>query len=234
MFIVGRAIAGMGGAGLSSGAMSIITMVSPPKERALWTGLFLGLFSVSFVVGPVIGGVLTQNVSWRWCFYMNLPAGAVTIGILLAFLHPPTTDKEPLPLGRRIGQLDLFGCFLFAGSIIMLFLAMQWGGNEYAWNSATVIGLFVGFGCTFIVFIYWQYSRGDDAMLPFSLMRRRSLSLSIIYCSFLGGASTVPVYYLPEWFQIIKGVGPTQSGIQMLPFVATQMLGMVMMGAICE
>lgn len=235
MFIVGRAVAGIGGAGISTGSISIVAIVSLPKQRGLLTGILFSLFSVGLVVGPVIGGALTHNVSWRWCFYINLPSGAVIIGILAFLLHPPRkTHTEPASLGQRIRLLDLFGCFLFAGSMIMLFLAMQWGGGEYPWKSATVIGLFVGSGLTVSLFLIWEKRQGDKAMIPFSLLRRRSLSMCILFIGILGGASVIPIYYLPEWFQIIKGVGPTASGVRMLPFVGFQLFAMIIVGASSE
>ncbi|KAF2491141.1 MFS general substrate transporter [Lophium mytilinum] len=235
MFIVGRAIAGIGSAGIASGGMSIVTIVSPPALRALFMGMVMSVMSIGLVVSPIIGGALTEHVSWRWCFYINLPTGAVTIAVLLVFLHPP---REELPQGRSVVQkiqlLDLGGCVLFAGSMVMLFLALQWGGNEYAWGSATIIGLFVGFAVVAVLFFAWEKYRGDTAMIPFSLMKRRSIYVCFFYIVFLGGTNVVPTYYLPEWFQVVKGVGPTASGIRMLPTVGMQTIAMITTGILAR
>ncbi|KAF2809788.1 putative transporter [Mytilinidion resinicola] len=235
MFIVGRAIAGIGAAGISSGGMSIVAIVSPPKSRAMFTGMVMSVFSIGMVVSPIIGGALTENVSWRWCFYINLPTGAVTIAILLVFLHPP---REELPVGQSLLQklrlLDLLGSVLFAASMVMLFLALQWGGNKYSWGSATVIGLFVGFAVVAVLFFVWEGHRGDTAMIPFSLMKRRSIYVCFFYIACLGGVIVVPTYYLPEYFQVVKGVGPTASGIRLLPFVGMQTITMITAGTLAR
>ncbi|KAL2822684.1 major facilitator superfamily-domain-containing protein [Aspergillus cavernicola] len=219
MFIVGRAVAGIGGAGVVSGGLSVIALVTPTTQRPLFTGLITSLYAVGTVIAPIIGGAFTSNVSWRWCFYINLPTGAVTLGALLFFFHPPqsTVAVQQKSAIQKIMLLDLVGCALFVPSIVMVFLALHWGGGEYAWQSATIIGLLVGFAVSMLLFILWEMRKGEAAMIPFTLLNDRSVVLSIIFGFLFVGSFVVPVYYLPEWFQIVKDASPMRSGTMLLP-----------------
>ncbi|KAE8346875.1 hypothetical protein BDV24DRAFT_147046 [Aspergillus arachidicola] len=235
MFIIGRAVAGTGGAGVVSSGLAVIAMVTPIEQRPLFTGLVTSLYALGTVVAPIIGGAFTTNVTWRWCFLINLPAGAVTVITLILFFHPP--QKSPAArtetVRQKLQQLDLIGCALFVPAIIMVFLGLQWGGNKYSWNSATIIGLFVGFAATLGLFITREL-RVDQAMIPLSLLRRRSIIVGIIFAFLFMGAFVVPVYYLPEWFQIVKGASPIRSAIMLLPSVSTQIFGSIISGVLAK
>ncbi|KAL4869244.1 hypothetical protein BDV12DRAFT_185304 [Aspergillus spectabilis] len=235
MFIVGRAVAGIGGAGVVSGGLSVIALVTPSTQRPLFTGLAASLYGAGTVIAPIIGGAHTSHASWRWCFLMNFPAGAVTIGTLLFFFHPPKSSSEAIhsrSAWEKIQQVDLLGCALFVPSIIMVFLALQWGGDEYAWNSATVIGLFCGFSVSIALFTLWELRKGNDAMIPFSLLQGRSIALSVIFAFLFMGSFAVPVYYLPEWFQIVKQASPIRSGVMLFPSVLAQVIGAIVSGVL--
>ncbi|GES61803.1 MFS general substrate transporter [Aspergillus terreus] len=227
----GRAVAGAGGSGVVSGGLSVIALITTPQQRPLFTGLVTSLYALGTVVAPIIGGALAQH-TWRWCFLINLPAGAVTLVTLLLFFHPPRNPRT-----NRVSflkQLDLIGCALFIPSIIMVMLALQWGGGEYPWNSATVIGLFVGFAVTMAIFILWECYMGDQAMIPIVLLRDRSTMLSIAYAFLFLGSFVIPVYYLPEWFQIVKSASPIRSGVMLLPSVCTQVFGSLVSGTLAK
>ncbi|PLN85653.1 major facilitator superfamily domain-containing protein [Aspergillus taichungensis] len=232
MFIVGRAIAGIGGAGIVSGGLSVIALVTPTAQRPLFTGLVASLYAVGTVIAPIIGGAFTTHVSWRWCFYINLPAGAVTIVTLLLFFRPPTSTAiaQRENMIQRIMELDLIGCVLFVGSIVMFFLALQWGGGEYPWTSATVIGMLAGFAISMLIFIVWQIYRGNSALIPITLLTDRSILLSLIFAFLFMGSFAIPVYYLPEWFQIVERASPIRSGVMLLPSVCTQVFGAIVSG----
>ncbi|KAJ0416240.1 MFS general substrate transporter [Aspergillus carlsbadensis] len=239
MFIVGRAIAGAGGSGVVSGGLSVIAIVTPIEQRPLFTGLIVSVFSIGTVVAPLIGGAFTSHATWRWCFLINLPTGAITIITLVLFFHPPKTQPNtsasaPRSLLQKLNSLDLPGCAIFVPSILMAFLALQWGGSEYAWSSATVIGLFIGFGLSIALFIAWEIHRGDTAMIPFRLLKARSITLSICFAFLVMGGYIVPVYYLPEWFQIVRGASPMRSGVMLLPSVLTQVLGAMVSGVLVK
>ncbi|KAL3494136.1 major facilitator superfamily domain-containing protein [Aspergillus germanicus] len=240
MFIVGRAIAGIGGSGVVSGGLSIIAIVTPIEQRALFTGLIVSVFSIGTVVAPLIGGTFTSHATWRWCFLVNLPAGAITIITLVLFFHPPKSKPSadsstpPQSLLQQLNCLDLPGCAIFVPSIVMFFLALQWGGSEYAWSSATTIGLFIGFGLSIALFSAWEIYRGDTAMIPFKLLKGRSIALSICFALLVMGGYIVPVYYLPEWFQIVRGASPMRSGVMLLPSVVTQVFSAMVSGILAK
>ncbi|KAE8163280.1 major facilitator superfamily-domain-containing protein [Aspergillus tamarii] len=231
MFIIGRAVAGAGGSGVVSGGLSVIALITTPQQRPVFTGLITSLYAVGTVVAPIIGGALAEY-TWRWCFLINLPAGAVTVVTLLLFFHPPrNTGAHRASL---LSQLDLIGCALFIPSIIMVMLALQWGGGKYHWDSATVIGLFVGFAVTMAIFVFWECYMGDQAMIPNMLLRGRSTMLSIAFAFLFLGSFVIPVYYLPEWFQIVKAASPIRSGVMLLPSVCTQVFGSLVSGILAK
>ncbi|KAF9891776.1 DNA helicase rad5 [Aspergillus nanangensis] len=230
---LGRAVAGAGGSGVVTGGLAVLAIVTPLEQRALLTGLAMALYSLGTVVAPLIGGALTQRLSWRWCFLINLPAGAVTIVALLIFFHPPRNQEatsQPMNTLQKLRSLDLVGCGLFIPSILMVLLALEWGGHQYAWDSATIIGLFTGFGPALMLFVFWELRMGDSAMIPFQLLKGRTISLSIIFNFLFIGSAVVPAFYLPEWFQIVKEASPLRSGIMLLPSITTQILGAISSG----
>ncbi|KAI9667450.1 MAG: hypothetical protein M1821_000266 [Bathelium mastoideum] len=223
MLIVGRAIAGMGTSGILNGAFTIIARCVPMPRRPALIGLATGLSQLGLVIGPLIGGVLTEYASWRWCFYINLPIGGL-VAILIAFVHvPDQVPKLPVLLVVRTlpAKLDLIGFALFAPAAIQLLLALQYGGNTFAWKSAQIIGLFCGAGGTFILFMAWDYCKGEAAMIPFSMVRKRPVWSSCLTYGFLMGQIFCVSYYLPIYFQGVKGVSPTMSGVYILPIVST-------------
>ncbi|TVY51983.1 Efflux pump mlcE [Lachnellula cervina] len=234
MFIVGRAVAGMGGSGLVNGALTIISACVPLHKRAAYLGFMMSFGQIGILVGPLIGGALTEYTTWRWCFWINLPAGGVTALILFFINIPSRIEKIPFRnnVKATLVSLDLPGFFLFAPTAIMLLFALQWGGTKYAWGSATIIGLFCGSGGLFAVFVAWEYKKGDDAMIPFSMMKIRIVWCSCLIMLFFFGTQIVTSYYLALYFQAVRGVTPTLSGVYLLPTILSQMLLAVIAGVL--
>ena len=185
---------------------------------------------ISTISGPLIGGALTQRASWRWCFCINLPVGAVTAIALVLLFHPPIRPNEERPLLERVRKLDLIGAFLFIPSIIMILLALQWGGNKYPWHSATIIGLICGFVSLFLVFIAWQLHQGDRAMIPPRFLHKRTIIASSLTSMCVFGSLFVTIYYLPEWFQVIKAASPLKSGVMNIALFVPQIIGSISAG----
>ena len=195
------------------------------------------------IAGPLLGGALTQYTTWRWCkflllhhwffsisfgstgFYINLPIGGFAAAVLACTRVPEQTQKpSAISVFRTLHKkLDLVGFALFAPAIIQLLLALQYGGNEYAWNSATVIGLFCGAAGTSIVFLLWDYHKGDEAMIPFSIVCQRVVWSSCGVYFVLMSQVFIAAYYLPIYFQGVKGVSPTMSGVYLLPSILGQL-----------
>ncbi|KAK8080295.1 MFS multidrug transporter [Apiospora hydei] len=226
MLIIGRAVAGMGGSGIVNGAFTIIAGCVPMPKRPPLIGFASGIAQLGLVTGPLIGGVLTEHATWRWCFYINLPIGGLVLG-LIAFVHVPdeVPKAPPLSVFRTLpSNLDFIGFTIFAPSAIMLLLALQWGGNTFAWNSSQIIGLFVGSGATFFVFLAWDHHKGDDAMIPFSIIRQRYVWASSLTYGFFMGSVFCASYYLPIYFQGVRDASPTMSGVYILPSVLPNIL----------
>ncbi|KAF7159165.1 hypothetical protein CNMCM6106_006298 [Aspergillus hiratsukae] len=231
MLIIGRAVAGMGGAGLVNGALTIISCSVPLHKRPAYMGAMMGIGQMGVVIGPLIGGAFTEYTTWRWCFYINLPIGGV-VAILFFFTRIPDTDKsrEISVLQTILTKLDLIGFALFAPATIQLLLALDYGGNKYAWNSATVIGLFCGAGGTFIVFLIWEYFKGEEAMVPLSMLKQRGVWSSCFFAFFFFATLQLVIYYLPIYFQAIKGASPMMSGVDLLPNILSQLVGTLFSG----
>jgi MFS family permease len=275
MLIVGRAIAGVGGSGLMNGGFTIIAVVSPVDKRprranfpapsqslanqhAVYLGVVMAFIFLGFVAGPLLGGIITQYASWRWCeltlftsfqditpdiintdslcvgFYINLPIGAVSAFVVL-FTHFPSRkplSETTLTSWESFKRLDPIGFLTFAPACIMLLLALQWGGTTHPWKSATIIGLFCGFFATLSVFVAWEHQFGDDAMMPLSLLRRRIVYSSCIVSVGQMGGVQIMAYYLPIWFQVIKGASPSMSGVYFMGTVGPQIILALLSGAL--
>ncbi|GKT82126.1 MFS multidrug transporter [Colletotrichum tofieldiae] len=189
------------------------------------------------VFGPLLGGLFTQFATWRWCFYINLPVGGVAGVLLILIKIPELTVKGPFTLSlvkKTIPEIDLIGFALFTPASTMFLLALQFGGNDYPWNSSVVIGLFCGAGVSAILFVVWERRVGDRAMIPFSVAGRR-----IVYCSALNGAALVvailvAAQYLPIYFQGVLGYGPAMSGVNLLPTILSQLVMVILSGVLIQ
>ncbi|KAL7816093.1 MFS general substrate transporter [Trichoderma aethiopicum] len=233
-FIVGRAIAGLGSSGMFSGLMVIMFNIIPLQQRPLYQGFFGAVFAVASVIGPIIGGTFTDKVTWRWCFYINLPIGGVSLIVTFLILHLPNQKLDKAADGwlAKIQQLDPIGNLAFFPGIVCLVLALQWGGTEYAWDSARIIVLLVLCGVFVLIFIGIQVWKGEEATLPPRVMKQRSIAAVVWFGFFNGGSMMVVMYYLPIWFQAIKGVSAIDSGISLLPMVLATVFGSLSSGVV--
>ncbi|KAL4902779.1 hypothetical protein BDW74DRAFT_57405 [Aspergillus multicolor] len=232
-FIGGRAIAGIGASGVASGGFVIVLTVSPEKSKPLLLGICSSCFALGLVLAPVIGGAFTEKATWRWCFWVNLPPGALTLLSMLCFFKPPSIQRDRT-VTQRILSLDLIGCAIFIPAIFMLLLAMMWGGTEKRWGSATIIGLFVGAGVMLIIFVAWEGYKGEGAMIPGNVVVRRTITFSVLFSFCHFGSVGILNYYLPEWFQAVQGASPLQSGTRVLASVLSQIVGTLTAGILAR
>ena len=218
--IVGRAIAGVGGAGIASGSYTIIAFSAPPSKRPAFTGVMGATFGVASVIGPLLGGVFTDNLTWRWCFYINLPIGGFGAAIIFVFFKTPKAAKpQEATLKEKFLQMDLPGTFTIMAAAVCYLLAMQWGGTTKSWSDSEVIGLLVGFGLLVIAFVTIEYFQGERALLQGRLLKDRTFMAMSAYVFAIAGVFFVLLYYLPIYFQSAKNVSASKSGIDNLPLV---------------
>ncbi|KAH6714241.1 MFS multidrug transporter [Leptodontidium sp. MPI-SDFR-AT-0119] len=228
MLIIGRTVAGIGGSGLSTGGLTILSACLPLEKRAMYVGFMMSVGLLGTVVGPVLGGVLTQYTTWRWCFYINLPVGAI-VALSLVLIHIPDIrgDSSTRPkhtFNSLFHDLDLIGFSLFAPTVVMFLLALQWGGVSYPWKSATVIGLFCGAAGLLAVFLAWEHKKGDGAMIPLSMVKKRIVWSATLSTFFLFGSLLGQAYYLSIYFQAVRGMSPSLSGVYALPGILSQVV----------
>ncbi|KAF3187666.1 hypothetical protein TWF788_001884 [Orbilia oligospora] len=231
--IIGRAIAGLGVGGIFSGGIVILAYVLPLEKRPLAFASIASMWGIASIVGPLLGGAFTDHVSWRWCFYINLPLGVISVAVVLLVLKiPREANPEGLTVLERVRQLDLIGAAILIPAVVSLLLALQWGGVTYPWNNAKIIGLFVCFGGLIIIFIFSQWKLGEAATLPPRILKQRTVLSSLIFACFFGAAFFVDVYYLPIYFQSVKGSSATKSGIQVLPILLSCVLSSIVSGGL--
>ncbi|CAI7623373.1 unnamed protein product [Penicillium pancosmium] len=230
-FIVGRAIAGIGSAGIQNGATVIITQVMPLHKRPLFIGLMGSIFGISAVIGPLLGGAFTDRVTWRWCFYINLPIGGATLLVIFLFLRTPSLSTTTT-LKRQLIRLDPLGTALFLPCVICFLLALQWGGTTYSWSNGRIIALFVVAGVLFVAFAIVQAWRKEDATIPPRIIKQRSIACAAAYTSLIYGAMVAMLYTLPLWFQGVKATSAVQSGIDNIPMVLALVVASIISGKI--
>ncbi|MEU1078342.1 MULTISPECIES: MFS transporter [unclassified Streptomyces] len=218
-----RALQGLGGGGLMVLSMAIVGDLVPPRERGRYQGLFGAVFGATSVLGPLLGGLFTQHLSWRWVFYVNLPVGVVALLVIAAVLH--------IPVHRTRHTIDYLGTFLIASVATCLVLVASLGGTTWAWSSAQIIGLAV-LGAVLLGAFVAVERRAAEPVLPLKLFRIRTFTLVAVISFVIGFAMFGAMTYLPTFLQVVQGVTPTMSGVHMLPMVFGLLLTSTVSGQI--
>ncbi|GME65679.1 major facilitator superfamily transporter [Neofusicoccum parvum] len=230
MFIAGRTVAGTAGALMAPGVMLIIADVIPKEKRPLFTGLIASAAGIAACLGPVIGGILASRSTWRWCFYMNLPIGGATVFAMTFLYKPRPRTTKGLPLLEKIKSLDLPGSALMASSVTCLLLAFTFAG-EGAWSEPKVIGLLVAFAVLLGGLVFEQFLVPEDrALIPRSIMKKRGIIICSIFGFLTEVGSSSQVYFLPFYFQGVKGSTAEGSGVDLLAYLISQTVGGILTG----
>jgi EmrB/QacA subfamily drug resistance transporter len=218
-----RALQGAGAGGLMVGAQAIIADIVPPRERGRYMGLIGSVFAVASVAGPLLGGFLVEAISWRWVFYVNMPIGVLAVLVVVFRLHLHTPPKQH--------SIDYLGAGLLTAGVSALILVTTWGGSEYPWGSATIVGLAVA-GVALIGAFVWQERRATEPLIPLGLFASSVFRVATAIGFFIGLAMFGAIIFIPLFLQLVYGVSPTSSGLRMLPLMAGLLTASVLSGRV--
>jgi EmrB/QacA subfamily drug resistance transporter len=221
--ITGRAIQGLGGGGLMILSQAIIADVVPARERGKYMGIMGGVFALSSVAGPLLGGWFTEGIGWRWAFWMNLPLGALAILTAVFFLRLPKVSNATKP------KLDFAGMGLLAIASTCLVLVTTWGGTTYDWDSLTIIGLIIGTAVAAVAFVMVE-RRAPEPIMPLHLFKDRNFNLTTVAGLITGIAMFGALAYIPTYLQMVTGANATQAGFLMIPMMAGLLVTSIVSG----
>ncbi|AEO61187.1 hypothetical protein MYCTH_2311112 [Thermothelomyces thermophilus ATCC 42464] len=232
--IVGRAVQGLGLGGVLTGSIILVTENAPLRKRPIFFGVLMACMNIGAIIGPLIGGALTSNASWRWCFLVNIPIGLAVIVILFFFVKSTPSKDHDRPWADKLKHLDPLGAALILPCVVCLVLALQWAGSAYSWDSWRIILLWVLGGLLAVAFAVAQITRPEVATIPPRVAAQRTVAASFWYQTLTGGVMMVVTYWLPVWFQAIQGVSPVESGTRTIAMVLSQALGSIMGGGLAQ
>ncbi|MFI6518447.1 MDR family MFS transporter [Spirillospora sp. NPDC050679] len=210
-----RAVQGVGGGGLMVGALAIITSLVPVRRQGRFQGMIAAAMGVAMLAGPPAGGLITDHLGWRWCFYVNLPLGALALVLVTLVLR--------LPRRRSRARIDYAGVLTLTGAITAVVLAGTWGGREHAWTSPTILGLGALAVAATAAFLAAE-RRAAEPLLPLRLFRDRNFSLATLIGFLLGFAMFAGMTFLPVFQQTVQGASATDAGLLGLPLSAAMVL----------
>ncbi|RMB61329.1 MDR family MFS transporter [Tessaracoccus antarcticus] len=217
MLVAGRAIQGLGMGTIMPLSQTIIGDIIPPRQRGKYQGFMGAIFGVTSVAGPLAGGLITDNLGWRWNFFSTIPLGIVALFFVVRFLK--------LPHVQRKAKVDVWGILTLAPSLVMILLATSWGGTTYAWNSAVIISLFVLGGLGVVAFVFVEM-KAEEPLLPLRLFRNSVFTAANIAAFSVSMVMFGATIYIPVYAQGVLGVSATDSGLILLPL----MIGFILVG----
>ncbi len=223
LLITFRAVQGLGGGAITVTATALIADVIPLRLRGQYQGALGAVFGVTTVIGPLLGGVFTDNLSWRWVFYINVPIAVIVIALAARTIPQIRSGRKPV--------IDYLGIVFVALGATGLTLATSWGGTQYAWGSATIIGLFAASAVALAIFVFVEL-RAAEPILPMRLFRSRVFTVCSVLSFIVGFAMIGSITFMPTFLQYVNGVSATASGLRMLPMVIGLLATALVSGAI--
>ncbi|KAL9110534.1 MAG: hypothetical protein Q9227_004892 [Pyrenula ochraceoflavens] len=228
VLIAGRCIQGVGGGGIIALSLVIMTDIVPLRQRPRFYGIIQGAWALGTVIGPLIGGLFAQHSTWRWVFYINFPFCGM--GLILVPLTVRLSIKKT-SFASKIARVDWLGGLLFIGGLTSFLIAISWGGSQHPWGSAaTLVPLIVGIAAVAASFVWEGFAR--EPFLRRSLFRSYSAIAAYVSAAFQGLLLYAGLYYMPLWFQAVKGASPTRAGVDMFPIVVSLVPASIITGGI--
>ncbi|ODV85051.1 hypothetical protein CANARDRAFT_199507 [[Candida] arabinofermentans NRRL YB-2248] len=227
MLIGGRALQGVGGAGIQTICFIIASEIVTIDKKPFIFSLFGATFGIASVCGPIFGGLFTEYVSWRWCFYINLCCGGVIVPIF-AYSFRPKTPKGTIM--HKLKAIDYFGTFTMISAIVLILLALTFGGTNFPWKSAAVICCFVLGGLITIGFCVWNFKYSDNPVLPFEIVKVRGVWAGALSSAFGYGAFMSVVQFVAIYFEVVRNDDALNSGLSMLPLIIAVVLFSIITG----
>ncbi len=229
MLIGGRVIAGIGGGGIQGLVFVVISDIVKPIRRGAFQGIVGAAFGLASVIGPLVGGAFTSHVTWRWCFYINLPIGGVAAAAVFFFYTPPPVKGA---WTKKLGMIDYLGTFLLTSGIVLILLALTFGGAQFAWDSVAVIVCFCLGGVLVIAFFLWNGIWSKVPIIPPDLLRAPAAIMAILGMMFTFMAFIGAVLYLSIYFQIVWGDSALDAGLSLLPLILPVSICVILSGIV--
>ncbi|KAJ3536070.1 hypothetical protein NM208_g6878 [Fusarium decemcellulare] len=231
--IAGRVISGIGAAGLLCGSLAVYGTSVPLRARPFGMALVTSMYGIAGVLGPTLGGLITDTprLTWRFCFWINLPFGAVTFAIAFKILRAKSPIYARLSLREKIKRLDLLGGSLLIGGLVTLFFALQWGGTRYPWSNPRVYACIVVFGIAILAFVGLQATKKEEATIPTRILSQRTVAISCVFNMLMSMAHNTHMYYLAFYFQAVLGTNAVTSGVRCLAYGIPCSIAIIITGA---
>ncbi|KAG5656822.1 hypothetical protein KAF25_010375 [Fusarium avenaceum] len=233
VFILGRAISGLGRGAINGGLFKLLRQCFPLSKQAISTSFFGAVQSIGLITAPTIGGALIDAFSWRACFGVNVPLGVVCFALTAYGVHEQPfnrADAPTLTLKEKFKKVDLIGTLLAVPAITCLLMSLQWGGSKFGWGTWQIIVPLVICGILFAGFGYLQYYQGDNALLPPRILKQRSIIAGMWYGACCEGVLAVTEFYMSIYFQGVRGYSPTKAGLLALPMVGGLAIALIISG----
>jgi EmrB/QacA subfamily drug resistance transporter len=219
--VIFRGVQGLGAGGLFPLALAVVGNIVPPRDRGRYQGLIGAVFASASIIGPLVGGFIVDNTTWRWIFYVNLPIGGIALVVISLVM--------PRPSQRRRHSIDWFGAALLAAGTTALLLGLVWAGRQYAWTSGHVIGALVASAIVLAAFAWWE-RRVPETIIPFDVVRQRTVAASLACMALVGMAMFGTISYVPLFVQGVIGTSATSSGVVLTPLMLGAVTASVLSG----